>query len=138
MKTENARLLVIGAGVNGSAYATRLYNATLDVRILAHGRRCEEIRDEGIIIENQFSGKRSMAARLYSPNLTGAEVLQRTSPEMCAVFLAHKAACVGCSLAGFCTLKEAAETYRTPLGELLGELERAADPPIQPNRSRNG
>jgi 2-dehydropantoate 2-reductase len=61
MKTDNARILVIGAGVNGSAIATGLYNAGLDVKVLARGKRYEEIQDEGIIIENPFNHKRSIA-----------------------------------------------------------------------------
>ncbi len=60
MKTDNARILVIGAGVNGSAVVTRLYNAGLDVKVLARGKRYEEIKDEGIIIENPFNHKRSI------------------------------------------------------------------------------
>jgi len=60
MKTDNARILVIGAGVNGSAVVTRLYNAGLDAKILARGKRYEEIKDEGIIIENPFNHKRSI------------------------------------------------------------------------------
>jgi 2-dehydropantoate 2-reductase len=61
MKTDNARILVIGAGVNGSAIATCLYNAGLDVKVLTRGKRYEEIQDEGIIIENPFNHKRSIA-----------------------------------------------------------------------------
>ena len=61
MKTDNARILVIGAGVNGSAIAMGLYNAGLDVKVLARGKRYEEIQDEGIIIENPFNHKRSIA-----------------------------------------------------------------------------
>ena len=60
MKTDNPRMLVIGAGVNGSAVATRLCNAGLDVRVLARGKRYEEIKDEGIIIENPFNHRRSI------------------------------------------------------------------------------
>ena len=36
MRTENARIVVIGAGVNGCAYATELYKAGRDVTILAY------------------------------------------------------------------------------------------------------
>ena len=61
MKMDNTRILVIGAGVNGSAIATRLYNAGLDVKVLARGKRYEEIQAEGIIIENPFNHKRSIA-----------------------------------------------------------------------------
>lgn len=61
MKTDNTRILVIGAGVNGSAVATLLFKAGLDVRVLARGKRYEEIRNEGIIIENPFNHKRTIA-----------------------------------------------------------------------------
>jgi 2-dehydropantoate 2-reductase len=61
MKTDNTRMLVIGAGVNGSAIATHLYNAGLDMKVLARGKRYEEIQAEGIIIENPFNHKRSIA-----------------------------------------------------------------------------
>jgi len=57
---ENARMLVIGAGVNGSAVITRLYRAGLDARVLARGKRYEEIKTEGIIIEDPFSHKRTV------------------------------------------------------------------------------
>jgi 2-dehydropantoate 2-reductase len=58
---EKARMLVIGAGVNGSAVAMRLYNGGVDVKVLARGKRYEEIKDEGIIIEDPFNHKRSIA-----------------------------------------------------------------------------
>jgi 2-dehydropantoate 2-reductase len=55
---DNARLLVIGAGVNGSAVAAGLYNGGIDVTVLARGKRYQELRDEGIVIENPFNNKR--------------------------------------------------------------------------------
>jgi 2-dehydropantoate 2-reductase len=61
MKIETGRILVIGAGVNGSAVATALFNGGLDVRVLARGKRYEEIQAEGIIIENPFNHKQSIA-----------------------------------------------------------------------------
>ena len=60
MKTDNAKILVIGAGVNGSICAVALYNAGMDVTILARGKRYEEIRDGGIVIEDPFKNKRSL------------------------------------------------------------------------------
>ena len=54
MKKEIARILVIGAGVNGSICAVGLQKAGIDVTVLARGKRCEEIRNEGIIIEDVF------------------------------------------------------------------------------------
>jgi 2-dehydropantoate 2-reductase len=58
---EKARVLVIGAGVNGSACAAGLHNAGIDVTVLARGQRYEEVRDNGIVIENPFNKKRTVA-----------------------------------------------------------------------------
>ncbi len=59
MVTDNARILVIGAGVNGSICAVGLHNAGLNVTILARGKRYEEVREEGIVIEDPFKNTRS-------------------------------------------------------------------------------
>ena len=69
---ENARLLVIGAGVNGSAVITRLWGAGLDARILARGKRYEEIKGKGIIIEDPFSHKQT---------ITQVPVINRLDPD---------------------------------------------------------
>ncbi len=60
MKDNNARILVIGAGVNGSVCAVHLHNHGVDVTLLARGERFNEISKQGIIIENPFSQKRSV------------------------------------------------------------------------------
>jgi 2-dehydropantoate 2-reductase len=60
MNKENVRILVIGAGVNGSLCATRLHDAGFDVTVLARGKRYEEIRNAGIVIENPMTKKRSV------------------------------------------------------------------------------
>jgi len=60
MNLESAKLLVIGAGVNGSVVITKLVGAGLDAKVLARGKRYEEIKDEGIIIEDPFSHKRTI------------------------------------------------------------------------------
>ena len=60
MNKENARLLVIGAGVNGSAVIIKLVGAGLDAKVLARGKRYDEIKNEGIIIEDPFNHKRSV------------------------------------------------------------------------------
>jgi 2-dehydropantoate 2-reductase len=61
MNTDDPKFLVIGAGVNGSACATILHRSGIDVTVLARGQRYDDIRDEGIIIENQLNGKRTVA-----------------------------------------------------------------------------
>ena len=53
-------MLVIGAGVNGSVCAAGLRNAGMDVTVLARGKRYEQVRDEGIVIEDPFKNKRSV------------------------------------------------------------------------------
>ncbi len=60
METDKARILVVGAGVNGSICAVALYNAGVDVTLLARGKRYEEIREGGIVIENPFKKTRSL------------------------------------------------------------------------------
>ena len=72
MKIDNPRILVIGAGVNGSICAVGLYNAGVDVTILARGKRYEEIRGGGIVIEDPFKNTRS---------LTKVRVINRLDPE---------------------------------------------------------
>jgi 2-dehydropantoate 2-reductase len=72
MNAENVRLLVIGAGVNGSAVITKLVSAGLDARVLARGKRYKEIRNEGIIIEDPFSLKRTV---------TKVPVIEHLEPE---------------------------------------------------------
>jgi 2-dehydropantoate 2-reductase len=75
---ENARILVIGAGVNGSVCAAGLFNAGIDVTVLARGKRYEELRDEGIVIEDPFKNKRS---------ITKVPVINALSPEDCYDFV---------------------------------------------------
>jgi len=57
---DNARILVIGAGVNGSVCAVSLHNAGIDATVFARGKRHEELRDQGIIIEDPFKNTRSV------------------------------------------------------------------------------
>lgn len=61
MEADNARILVIGAGVNGSVIAERLFERGVDVTVLARGKRLAEVRTNGIVIENPFSQKRRVA-----------------------------------------------------------------------------
>jgi 2-dehydropantoate 2-reductase len=61
MAIDDARILVIGAGVNGSVCAARLFERGVDVTVLARGKRFAEIESNGIVIENPFSQKRRVA-----------------------------------------------------------------------------
>ncbi|MBA4385379.1 MAG: hypothetical protein C0410_11635 [Anaerolinea sp.] len=60
MATDRIRILVFGAGVNGSACATILHQSGIDVTVLARGSRFEFIRDNGIVIENPLNNKRTI------------------------------------------------------------------------------
>jgi 2-dehydropantoate 2-reductase len=78
MSTDNARILVIGAGVNGSICAVGLYNAGFDVTVLARGKRYEELRDQGIVIEDPFKNTRS---------ITRVPVIDALDPEDCYEYI---------------------------------------------------
>jgi 2-dehydropantoate 2-reductase len=60
MDSDNARILIIGAGVNGSICAIGLYKAGFDVTLLARGERYDELMDQGIIIEDPFKNTRTV------------------------------------------------------------------------------
>lgn len=51
------KILVYGAGVLGSLYAARLQQAGNEVTVLARGRRLEDIRAEGLLLEDALTGK---------------------------------------------------------------------------------
>jgi 2-dehydropantoate 2-reductase len=72
MVKENARILVIGAGVNGSICTVGLFNAGVDVTVLARGKHYEEIREGGIVIEDPFKHTRSV---------TRVPVIDRLDPQ---------------------------------------------------------
>lgn len=56
-----------------------------------------------------------------SADMTVHQLLGRW-PEAIPVFLRHRTACVGCSLAVFTTLKDVAETYNLDLPALIDEI----------------
>ncbi len=58
-----------------------------------------------------------------SPETRVAEAL-RLAPTAAKVFIRHRTACVGCSLARFCSLRDVAATYGLELPQLVDELER--------------
>jgi 2-dehydropantoate 2-reductase len=72
MIKDTARILVIGAGVNGSICATKLHAAGIDVSVLARGQRNDEIQENGNVIENSLTHARS---------ITKVPVIQTLDPE---------------------------------------------------------
>lgn len=75
---ENYRLLVVGAGVNGSVCAAGLFNAGLNVTILARGKRYEDILAYGIVMEDPFKHTRTV---------TRIPAIQHLWPEDCYDFV---------------------------------------------------
>ena len=66
------RFLVYGAGNIGSLYAARLAQSSQEVAILARGTRLEQIRQQGIELEDGVSGKRTT---------TSLQVVDRLDPD---------------------------------------------------------
>lgn len=60
MKKCVERILVIGAGVNGSICAVRLFEAGIDVTLLARGARFAFIKEQGVIIDDPFKNTRTV------------------------------------------------------------------------------
>ena len=58
---------------------------------------------------------------LLKLEMTVEEVLE-TWPETAVVFQKFAAACIGCDLASFCTLQEAAKEYHIETNTLLARL----------------
>ena len=56
----DGRILVVGAGVNGSVCAGALHRAGYDVTVLARGKRLEELQDGGIEIADPLKGTRTV------------------------------------------------------------------------------
>jgi len=65
-----------------------------------------------------------MTEKQIQPETSVAEVMARW-PETAAVFLKHKTACIGCELAPFDSLAEAARNYHLPVEKLLLDLEQS-------------
>lgn len=57
----NMKILFFGAGVLGSLYAARLHDAGMDVTIVARGKRFEEIKEHGIVLEKFNTGRQSVS-----------------------------------------------------------------------------
>jgi len=57
--TPPLEILVFGAGVIGSLYAARLADAGHHVTVVARGRRCRDLREHGIVLEEVDTGERT-------------------------------------------------------------------------------
>ena len=70
-------------------------------------------------------------SRFISPQMSVAEFLTE-NPQTIPVFFRHRMICVGCDLARFETLAEAAQTYGLKWESFRGELEAALDANLPP------
>ncbi len=66
------KILVYGAGNIGSLYAAKLRNAGNDITILARGQRLQEIREQGILLQEFHSGQKTT---------THVDAVDRLDPE---------------------------------------------------------
>lgn len=55
------KVLIFGAGVIGSYYATKLYQAKIDVSILARGEKFMNIKEDGVVVEDFFTGEQTVS-----------------------------------------------------------------------------
>jgi 2-dehydropantoate 2-reductase len=53
------KILVYGAGVIGSIYAVRLYEAGFNVRLLARDKHYESLKQNGVVIKDTLTGKQT-------------------------------------------------------------------------------
>ena len=60
MSAESLRILVVGAGVNGSVCGAALQRAGFSVTLLARGRRFEELKERGVEIEDPIKNFRTI------------------------------------------------------------------------------
>jgi 2-dehydropantoate 2-reductase len=72
LTADHPKFLVIGAGVNGSACASILQRSGIDVTLMARGQRVDDLRNDGVIIENPLTGKRTV---------TRVPVVDRLAPD---------------------------------------------------------
>jgi ketopantoate reductase len=66
------KILVYGAGPIGSLFSVRLHDAGHDVALLARGQRLHDLREHGVVLEDGYSGKRSV---------TPLAVVERLEPD---------------------------------------------------------
>ena len=66
------KILVYGAGVQGSVYAARLQEVGHTVALLARGRRLAELREHGVTLEETTTGRRTT---------TRVELVERLAPD---------------------------------------------------------
>jgi hypothetical protein len=66
-----------------------------------------------------------------TPSETTVADLLKKLPQAVRFFITQKTNCVGCFMAGFCTLKDVIETYELDESKFLAELNKVIKNPIQ-------
>jgi hypothetical protein len=66
-----------------------------------------------------------------TPSETSVVDLLKKLPQTTRFFITQKTNCVGCFMAGFCTLKDVIETYKLDESNFLAELNKIIKDPIQ-------
>jgi len=63
--------------------------------------------------------------------ITAADLLKKFPQQATRFFINQKTSCVGCFMAGFCTLKDVVETYELDKDSFFAELNKVIKNPIQ-------
>jgi len=66
-----------------------------------------------------------------TPSETTVADLLKKLPQAARFFITQKTSCVGCFMAGFCTLKDVIETYELDESKFLAELNKVIKNPVQ-------
>jgi 2-dehydropantoate 2-reductase len=74
MSSESSRILVIGAGVNGSVYAAELHRAGFNVTVLARPSRCRVLIERGLEIENPLNGAQTVTRLPFIDHLESTDI----------------------------------------------------------------
>jgi ketopantoate reductase len=83
------KIMILGAGVQGTLYAVRLARAGHDVTLIARGARAAELHAQGAVIEELLSGRSGFATFPWAAANAGlrvSEVSRKISDEL-RVFL---------------------------------------------------
>ena len=67
------KILVYGAGVIGSIYAAKLYEAGVDTTLLARGKRYEILKHNGVVIQDVLNGKQIVSQLPLTQELNPAD-----------------------------------------------------------------
>ncbi|MGO9317669.1 MAG: ketopantoate reductase family protein [Terracidiphilus sp.] len=74
MNDESSRILVVGAGVNGSVCAVELHRAGFNVTVMVRPARCGELIERGLEIENPLNGARTVTRMPFIDHLERTDI----------------------------------------------------------------